>query len=128
MWSNIRECLVELCPNVGNVNALRVYVYDTEGISGINQPAIFYHARDHVARATVRGRCSGMPRTILANDAQSLGARCRLKRVAEVLTQTRAEVLTQKGCRGADSDEGRGAKLRRVAEVQTPKRVAWIES
>ena len=114
MWSNIRECLVELCPNVGNVNALRVYVYDTEGISGINQPAIFYHARDHVARATVRGRCSGMPRTILANDAQSLGARCRLKRVAEVLTQTRAEVLTQKGCRGA--------KLRRVAEVLTQTR------
>lgn len=35
MWSNIRECLVELCPNVGNVDALRVYLCDTEGISGI---------------------------------------------------------------------------------------------
>ena len=56
----------------------------------------------------------------MANDAQSQGA----------------EVLTQKGCRGAnsdesrgaDSDEGRGAKLRRVAEVKTPKRLAWKES
>ena len=93
MWSNIRECLVELCPNVGNVNALRVYVYDTEGISGINQPAIFYHARDHVARAAVRGSSSGMPRTILANDAQSQGA----------------EVQNSDESRGADLDEGRGA-------------------
>ena len=48
----------------------------------------------------------------MANDAQSQGA--------EVLTQTKAEVQTQKGYRGA--------KLRRVTEVQTPKRMAWKES
>lgn len=48
----------------------------------------------------------------MANDAQSQGA----------------EVQTQAGSRDADLDESRGAKLRGVAEVETPKRVAWKES
>ena len=37
---------------------------------------------------------------------------------AEVQTQTSAEVLTQKVAEVQNSDEGRDAKLRRVAEVQ----------
>ena len=41
MWSNIRKCVVELCPDIGIVDALGVYVCDTEGISGIKSPAFF---------------------------------------------------------------------------------------
>ena len=47
---------------------------------------------------------------------------------AEVQTQTRAEVLTQKGCRGAKLRREPRCKLKRVAEVKTPKRMAWKES